>query len=78
MAVFREDRTRSIGDRRKNGSNDSLFASGADEVAACALSENGLNTVDQDRLSGTGLTGERIEALFQRNDSGFDDGEVFD
>ena len=78
MAVFREDRTRSIGDRRKDGGDDSLFASGADEVAACALPEDSLYAVDQDRLSGTGLTGERIEALFQRDDSGFDDGEVFD
>ena len=42
-----------------------------------ALTENRLNTVDQNRFTRAGLTGEGIEAVFERNDRGLNHGEIF-
>ena len=77
VSVFRQDGSGIRGERGEQRCDDGLFAARPDEILIGALPEDSPNPVNQNRLTCAGLTGKRIEAAFERNDSGFDDSKIF-
>ena len=69
------DRRRELGKQRRN---DRFFATGPHNVSGHTLPQYGMNAMDQDGFSGTGLPGEHVQMGRKRNTGVGDDCQIFD
>ena len=62
----------------KQGADKSGLFAGADDVSGGALSHDGVDGVDNDTLSGAGLTGEHVQPAAEIYGGFFDNRDIFD